>query len=226
MKYSLAILLALYLAIVITRFIPVVSTPRPLAGIVPHHLFVSDIIQDFFSTLRPYRFAHIVVLGPNHAEIGTKTIAPNPVFDDQTLTSIKPYLDNTFPGVKLTTYLLKHSITLSECASLAEEINRLGGQTLVIASLDFSHYLSSEEARLKDQVTMTKIRSRDYASILTMNSDYLDSPGSLVTLLQYLDLHGQSEMNILTYDNSGLRGNPYGTTTSYYSIVFYDQNTH
>ncbi len=227
MKYSLAILLALYLAIVMTRFIPFARTPppRPLAGIVPHHLFVADIIQDFFDTIRPHSFDNIVVIGPNHAELGTETIVKNPQFEDQTLTSLKPYLDNTFPGVKLTTYLLKHSVSLSECFDLAQDLDELSGQTLVIASIDFSHYLTSEQALLNDQLTLSKIKSRDYASILTMNSDYLDSPGSLVTLLHYLDLQGEITMDILSHDNSGLRANPYASTTSYYSVLFYGTNT-
>lgn len=226
MKYSLAILLALYLAIVMSRFIPTTSTPRPLAGIVPHHLFVADIIEGFFDNLRPHSFDNIVVLGPNHAEIGNETIAKDSPFEDQTLTSLKPYLDNTFPGAKLTTYLLKHAMSLEECASLAKQISELDGQILVIASIDFSHYLSSEQALQNDQLTLSKIKSRDYASILTMNSDYLDSPGALVTLLVYIDLQGETTMDILVHDNSGLRANPYAATTSYYSIIFYGTPTH
>jgi poly-gamma-glutamate synthesis protein (capsule biosynthesis protein) len=225
MKYSLAIIFALYLAIVMARFIPPVTIPSPLGGIVPHHLFVADIIQDFFSTLSTHSFDNIVVIGPNHEELGSEVITQNPVFDDQAITSLKPYIDNAFPGSKLTTYLLKHSISLSECASLAQKINKLDGNTIVVASIDFSHYLPSAQALLSDQIMLSKIESRDYPSILTMDSDYLDSPGSLVTLLQYLDLQGKTTMNILSHDNSGLRANPYAMTTSYYSMIFYGSNT-
>lgn len=223
MKYSLTLAFVLYLAIVMTRFIPV--APMPLAGIVPHHLFVADIIQDFFSTIRTHSYDNIVVIGPNHAELGAETIVKNPPFDDQAISSIKPYIENTFPDTTLTTYLLKHSISLEECTSLAKQLNELGGKTLVIASIDFSHYLATEQALQNDRITLSKIKSRDYASILTMNSDYLDSPGALVTLLQYLDLQGETRMDILSYDNSGLRANPYALTTSYYSILFYGPNT-
>ncbi len=227
MKYSFIILLLIYLGIVMSRFAPSTQTSiptSPLAGIVPHHLLVSDIIQGFFSTLQPHRFDNIVVIGPNHAELGPTTIAKNPDFDDQAISSLKPYIDTTFPQTRLTTYLLKHSVSLAECARLAKEIKSLGGETLVIASIDFSHYLNVEQALQNDRLTLSKIKSREYASILTMNSDYLDSPGALVTLLQYIDLQGEATMDILSYDNSGLRANAYAPTTSYYSIIFYGQN--
>lgn len=220
MKYSLALLIAIYLAIVVTRPSPTIS-PIPVGGIVPHHLFVADIIQGFFDTLRPHPYDHIVVLGPNHNEQGTDTIAKNPPWDDQSFTSLKPYLDNTFPRAKQSIYLLKKSITVEESTTLAQELSELNGKILVIASIDFSHYLSAQEAFQKDQTTLSKIVSRDYPSILSMDSDYLDSPGSLVTLLIYLDLQGKTRMDILAYDNSGLRVNPYDLTTSYYSIIFY-----
>lgn len=222
MKYSLALLIAIYFAIVVTRPTPT-HPPVPLGGIVPHHLFVADIIQGFFTSLRSSQFDHIVVIGPDHAELGTTNITQNPTWEDQSLTSLKPYLDNTFPQVKQTHYLLKKSTSLEECLTLAQRLTELEGQILVIASIDFSHYLSTEQALKNDRLTFSKIKSHDYPSILSMNSDYLDSPGSLVTLLLYLDLKSETYMDVLAHDNSGLRANPYDLTTSYYSIIFYAQ---
>jgi len=43
---------------------------RIVGGIVPHHLFVSDFIADFFQRLSAQNPKRLIILGPNHYESG------------------------------------------------------------------------------------------------------------------------------------------------------------
>jgi len=47
-----------------------VSTKRIIGGIVPHHLFVDFIIDDFFQNFSIQQPETIVLIGPNHYEVG------------------------------------------------------------------------------------------------------------------------------------------------------------
>lgn len=164
------------------------------------------------------------MIGPNHQEIGDEAITFNPSFDDQTISALTPYLHNTFPRAHIVPVLLKRELTLEECQDLARKISHIPGNNLVVASIDFSHYLTSAEAQKRDQETLARLNNRDYAGILQLGSDYLDSNAALVTAMLYFESHGLNKIEILNNTNSGLRGNPHAPTTSYFSMLMYGTN--
>lgn len=195
-----------------------------IGGVVPHHLFVRDIISDFFAHFRREGIDNVIVIGPNHLEIGDETITFNPSFDDQTISALTPFLHNTFPHVHIVPVLLKRELTLADCQALARQISQIPGNNLVLASIDFSHYLTSSEAQVRDQETLSRLNERDYAGILQLGSDYLDSNAALVTAMMYFENKGLGKVQILHHTNSGLRGNPYAPTTSYFALIVYGKN--
>jgi len=226
MNYKITLLFLAYFSIVIWRFItPASSSPvssRVIGGIVPHHLYVSDIIADFFQTISvEENVNHVFIVGPDHLELGSSHITFNPSFDDQSITALLPFVKSTFPNSSITPIVLKHTTTMSEILDLTDQIYQSPGKNLLIASIDFSHYLSSEQAKQNDRMIMDLIKSRNYSQILNLNSNYLDSPGALVTTLMYFDKYQGQQMLMLNNSNSGERGNPYAPTTSYYSLIFY-----
>ena len=230
MKFKLLPLLLIFFAIVGTRFLPshkpaiTLPTPKIIGGIVPHHLLVKDIIGNFFVNLKASNIDNIIVIGPNHLELGNSVITFEPAFRDQSMTALDPFIASTYPRSKIIHIVLKHAMSLAECQELAGQLVETPGNNLLIASIDFSHYLSSSQAEKNDAETYRRIQARDYANILKMNSDYLDSPAALVTALMYFDQRGASNMSLLDNENSGRRGNPFAPTTSYFSMIFYAQN--
>lgn len=200
------------------------STVKIAGGIVPHHLYVKDIIGNFFGSLPSENINNIIVIGADHEELGSSNITFDPSFDDQSMTAITPFIVSKYPGSKIVRVVLKSDISLAECQGLARKLLDIPGNNLLIASIDFSHYLSSQRAEQNDKEMFDMIVRRDYTTILRLSPDYLDSRGSLVTTLIYFDQKSASNMNVLDNTNSGRRGNPYAPTTSYFSIVFYAQN--
>lgn len=229
MKSNFYILLFIFFLIVASRFVPSqrpihVSSTNVAGGIVPHHLYVKDIIGNFFIALPSDRVDNIIIIGADHAELGESNITFDPSFDDQSMTALTPFITAKYPGIKISKIVLKSAISRAECEALSQQLLDIPGHNLLIASIDFSHYLSSEKAEQNDLEIYDLIVRRDYKTILGLNSDYLDSRGSLVTALMYFDQKGASNMNMLDHTNSGKRGNPYAPTTSYFSILFYAQN--
>jgi hypothetical protein len=230
MKHNLLFLVIIYLLIVATRFLHFPSEQidqlpnRILGGIVPHHLFVKDIIGDFFKHLPTENIDNVIMIGPNHLEIGDEKIVFNPSFTDQSFSSLEPFITSTYPKANIIKVALKRDVSLEDCQTLAKQLSNISGRNLLIASIDFSHYLSAAQAEKNDQVILNMINNRDYKNILNLHSDYVDSPGSLVTALLYFDLQSANKILMLDNTNSGLRGNPYAATTSYFSLIFYAKN--
>ena len=90
-----------------------------------------------------------------------------------------------------------------------------------MASVDFSHYLTRQEAEDKDKETLKVIEAKNLDTLFTMGNDYLDSPaalGSLFLTMENLDI---SDLTLLDHTNSGiLMGNDMIETTSYMTMLF------
>ncbi len=92
---------------------------------------------------------------------------------------------------------------------------------VVVASVDFSHYLSSQDAEKHDRETLYAMTDRDYGTILSYDDAHIDSPKSISILLSLMEHLHADDMHILHNTNSGrLIKNPYAQTTSYFGIVF------
>lgn len=223
-------------------------------GIIPHDLFVSFIIADFFKRLSFQNPKTIIVIGPNHYEKGNFKVLtsvynwetpyglvnPDMEFinklvgknllqideevlpDDHAVSSILPFIKYYIRDAKVVPILLKRGFTESESEILATRISELINEdTVIIASVDFSHYLLSNEAKKKDDVTLKIMEDLNYYKLFELNSDYLDSPSSIGVLLKVMEKLGSSNSQILFHANSGdLQKNNGVGTTSYFSIVY------
>ncbi|PLX24911.1 AmmeMemoRadiSam system protein B [Candidatus Parcubacteria bacterium] len=130
---------------------------------------------------------------------------------------IMPFVKNYFPEATVVPIILtsRHDQVMSR--ELAEKLAVYleDDKTVLLSSLDFSHYLNIETARQNDKITLQAIYDKDYNLISNFNSDYLDSPPSLITLLETMDLLDSSGFELVYNSNSGeiLGGNM--NTTSY-----------
>jgi len=104
-------------------------------------------------------------------------------------------------------------------AALAKYARKKG--TVIIASVDFSHYLPENIAAEKDKESFEAIKNFDYEKIHRFGNDNLDSPLSIIVLLHVLKRVNASELKLIKNLNSeqifksGSR-----ETTSYFTIYF------
>ena len=141
---------------------------------------------------------------------------------EHSIYTILPFIHTYFPDAKVVPLILSSKLHITGSFALAQTLQKyLDDQTLVIASIDFSHYLPSDEDPIKDAYTKQIILSRDYNDIASLHNDHMDSPPSLITILKTMDLAGMISTTILRNSNSGLIvGRPIYSSTSYFTILF------
>ena len=195
------------------------DSPALCAATIPHHLIASHLIAQtmYHISLHPPRT--IVVIGPNHQEIGPAiTAVPIASSTDQSLTSLLPFIRHYLPTTQVVSLLIRQTATLAELDALVTRLAPLltSPNTVLLASIDFSHYLPSDQAHLKDQTTQVLVDAKDFPSIKKLSSYYLDSPGSLITFLKLVDKLGCTTPILTYHQNSAkLEHQPLAPSTSY-----------
>lgn len=227
---------------------------RILGAIVPHHLLPSFIIANIFDRITRQDVETIILLSPNHHDIGNTPVVMGKLgwstpygeikpnieiinaftqkdyisIDDKILDNehgivgLLPFLAYYKNDIKIVPIALRQNMTKDQLNDLSQSIADISDEkTVIVASVDFSHYLTSAQAQQNDKETQNAMKNYNIDKILQMNSDYMDSPQAIVVLLQAMELNDAKSMNILYNTNSGkLMNDLYGKTTSYFGVVF------
>lgn len=132
-----------------------------------------------------------------------------------------PYVYRYFPEASVVPILFRSDATIEEVIELAKNLRPfLSQETIVIASVDFSHYLSIEEARERDEVSMQALKTFDYDTLSHFGPDNADSDQSLIFMLEMVCPSHDCTWEQLFHGNSTDfdPANPF-ETTSYFSLL-------
>lgn len=138
---------------------------------------------------------------------------------------VAPYLKYFLPQTKIIPLVFKAGVKENRLRGLIDLMKDvLPQETVIVATIDFSHYLTARQAFEKDAVTVQAIKNFDFGKIFSFGqhfNDYLDSPSSLAfMLLRFKEKN--SQVKILYQTNSGfLSGRLTEPCTSYFEAVFY-----
>lgn len=176
------------------------SWQTPFGNLDPNEMIIKDLIED------------------NLTSVDEKVLPA-----DHAVSSIMPFIKYFLPEVKVVPILLSGFMSIDEVNLLSDRIkNYINDETIIIAAVDFSHFLPSTKAFEKDEVTFSAMKNFDYKKLLSLGNDYLDSPTSIIALLMVLQDLGKTNMELLHHTNSGeMQKNNYMETTSYFSIAYY-----
>lgn len=149
--------------------------------------------------------------------------------DDQALAlehsmgALMPYVRYHLPGARVVPLVLHHGVTPAEAAALAAALAPwIDGRRVLVASVDFSHYLTRAEAAAKDRQTLAAIKNNDLAALFGMGDDHLDSPAALAVLLLTMGQLQASGPHLAGHTNSGyIMNNAVMETTSYMVLAYY-----
>lgn len=143
--------------------------------------------------------------------------------NDHAVAGMMPFIRYYLPNTRVVPILISGFATQKEVEILAGNLkNVINKDTVLVAPVDFSHYLTSEQAKQKDKLTLEILKSYDYRQLFTLNNDYIDSPPAVATLLMVMQMLGTTKMDLLYHTNSGeIQRDNYIETTSYFSIAYH-----
>jgi MEMO1 family protein len=136
------------------------------------------------------------------------------------------YIEKFFPKVKFLPIVLKAGTTAREIDGLVLWLtNNLSAEkTLVLGSIDFSHYLNKTQADKNDAKTLAQIKSMNLTKLPTSDEkcEYLDSPMSLRAVIQYARAVEGTKLTVVRHDNTATIMNQpkLSSTTSHFYITF------
>lgn len=145
------------------------------------------------------------------------------VSNDHAVAGSMSFIKYYVPQAKVVPILLSGRMNQEEAAILADNLAKfIKNDTVIIAPVDFSHYLTNKVAQEKDKLAFQVMKEFDYRQLFSMNNDYLDSPPSIGTLLMVMQKLKTTNMDLLYHSNSGeIQKNDFIQTTSYFSITFH-----
>lgn len=223
-------------------------------GIVPHHLIAGDIISDLFSRLSLQKPKTIILIGPNHYEVGNalvissdkdwQTVFGRVELDRKVINSLKekdlisfndqvmleehsvqgsmPYIKYFTPKTKIVPLILSNMINKAQLETLATALeDSVKRGAVVVAPVDFSHHLSSNEADKRDEVTLEIMKNKDIDRLLMLKSQNIDSPPSIALIMMLMEKTGHSDFILEHHTNSGkMLGDRSQEVTSYIAGTF------
>ncbi|QSX05748.1 AmmeMemoRadiSam system protein B [Sedimentibacter sp. zth1] len=182
-----------------------------------------------FTTLRDYQTPY-GILNTNN-QLTSKLINEGLIVEnnekmtiEHSTSTIVPFIKYYLGDVDVVTFALTKQTKLEQVNKLIDEIykNIDIENTLFIASVDFSHYLTLDEANTMDTISMDKIENRQIDDIMKFTNDNLDSPISIVTMLKLMEKGKANNIYRLNHSNQNLiltiKSNQ---TTSYITYLFY-----
>ena len=108
---------------------------------------------------------------------------------------------------------------------IGDAIRRTGRRTMVLASSDFSHFLSPEEGRAKDQLVLERVLARDPAGVervVRKEGISVCGYGPIMALMEYAgSIDAQYSLSVLARGHSG-EVFPSREVVDYLSIMVYN----
>ncbi len=209
----------------------------------------AELIDDFLSRLAGQKPKRIILLGPNHEEKGEfKVLTSNNgilktdkkltekltslnlvhlnnqiVGQEHSINQITPFIQKHLPQASFLPLVISNKMKEKEIEALASSLSsEVDKETVILASIDFSHYLKKEATYQNDLKSLEIIRNFDYQKISSLGNDFLDAPCTLNILLKTMQKTNHANLEVLAHTNSAeLLNNDFTQTTSYFSIAFY-----
>lgn len=146
---------------------------------------------------------------------------------EHSVSGIVPFIKYYLSDAEIIGLAMSKQTKLKDIEKLIDDLGNFVDieKTLFIASVDFSHYLTLEQADRMDSITMDAIKNKDINKIMSFTNDNLDSPVSIVTMLGLMDKLYEADAHMLNHSNSELIVRQrMDETTSYITYIFTDND--
>ena len=114
------------------------------------------------------------------AAAGVARVEPDTLSDEHSVAGIVPAIAYYLPGAEVVPLILRGDLDSGQVSALARAlVPLLDDGTVIVASVDFSHYLSAPEARARNAETLAAMEAMDSQRILAFGDEHLDSPPTI-----------------------------------------------
>jgi AmmeMemoRadiSam system protein B len=121
---------------------------------------------------------------------------------EHAISSLVPYVAYYLPDAEVVPIILTRNTPDELLKGLSDYFKKYSTKnTIVVASVDFSHHLYSNVSALHDLRSVSAIKSFDIESLSELE---IDSPQSISVLLQYLDAIGANDISIWRQDAASI----------------------
>jgi len=142
--------------------------------------------------------------------------------DEHSVGVIMPMIARYLPGTKAVPLIFQKGDSFNTAKQAVETVCDLSDpDTVIVASIDFSHGLSPREEQVRRARMQECIRVFDSAAVLGLDGTYLDAPVVLAALLQLLKENGCGVEFIAGANTAELLGRDVPAATGYMTIAFY-----
>ncbi len=213
------------------------AEPETIILLSPDHFNAGDIVGNLFITIESetQEFYEIKVDNPLIKNLSSKNnftphrnkvsgaglvFSNSSVSLDHGITNLAPFVKKYFPDSKIVPFIIPFNISLEETERFAAALNSLASlNTIVIASVDFSHYLPPSAAEFHDLKSIRTLINFEKADFKHLE---VDSWQALYIARAFAHLRGQEFPKIIGHSNSinFLENQNTDETTSYFSVVF------
>ncbi len=140
-------------------------------------------------------------------------------FNEHSVASLVPFLRAYFPATRLIPIIVRADADTADILRLSDWLAKnLSSDYLLLGSLDFSHYRTSDRAQHEDSVSMGILRD---VQVSRWREAYVDSRKALLLILRYASFRGYNDLEIVQHTNSGiLMHSPEARCTSYINCTF------
>ena len=135
---------------------------------------------------------------------GAARVEPETLSYEHSVADIVPAIAYYLPDAEVVPVILRGDLDLVHVRTLARMlVPLLNDHTIVVASVDFSHYLSAPEARTRDAETLAAMKAMDSQRILAFGNEHLDSPPTVTLVTELMRSLGVGEFQLRQNTNSG-----------------------
>lgn len=145
--------------------------------------------------------------------------------DEHAVGAVAPFVKHYYPDATLLPIAFNSYARLDDVRRVSEWlVKHLPEDSLIVYSIDFSHYLTRQDADMFDEETATYLRNQHVEKIMTLGNSYLDSPASLATAIQMQQAYAwnQQILSITNSDDYAVVRTP--ETTSYFEVIYTDRS--
>lgn len=162
---------ALVSALVVVALTSCTSELPAKGAIIPHHLLVEEQMEELYTEIASEDIEKVILISPNHFNYGfnyiqttdedleNAEVEPKYFEEEHGISVHEDFISRHFPNAKIVPIIIKNDTPQNRIDDLLEELTAQNlDKTVVIASIDFTHYELEEIAVENDERTMQWLR--------------------------------------------------------------------